>query len=128
MVLALGTVAFVSTNVDGLVVLTVFCADSDFRAAQVVAGQLLATTAWVAVSALAALAAVVIPTRWLGLVGLLPILLGLIQFKALRDEGWGGGNDAPDEPLQSYSVKQTPSRIGAVALVVLAKGADNIAV
>ncbi|HEY7066706.1 MAG TPA: cadmium resistance transporter [Chloroflexota bacterium] len=128
-ILALGAVAYVSTNVDGLVVLMVFFADSQFSPAQILAGQLAATTAWVALSTLAASAAVVVPARWLGLLGLLPILLGLVQLMALRNDFADAEEDlAHAEAEKRQSQKRTRSHVGAVALVALANGADNVAV
>ncbi len=128
-VLALGAAAFISTNVDGLLVLMVFFADSEFAPAQIAAGQLAATALWIVISVAASAAALALPTHWLALLGLVPIVLGLTRLKVLRASG-----DEPAEERTAVeaekdrSLRRTHSRVGAVALIALANGGDNVAV
>jgi cadmium resistance protein CadD (predicted permease) len=80
-VLGTAAAAFAVTNVDAFVVLTLLFATSRStgvpRLAQILAGQYLGFAACVAVSALAAAGLTLVPHRWAGLLGLLPIALGL---------------------------------------------------
>src|ERR1700745_3384087 len=69
--------AFVSTNVDDLFLLTSLFVDAEFRTKSVIAGQFLGMSFLVATSVLAALFAIEIPDRWLCLLGLAPLLLGI---------------------------------------------------
>ncbi|HEY7066722.1 MAG TPA: cadmium resistance transporter [Chloroflexota bacterium] len=128
-VLALGLAAFVSTNVDGLLVLMIFFADAEIAPPQIVAGQLVATVLWIAISVAASAAAVTLPTRWLALLGIIPIALGSSKLKALRSASAGAMDERAEvEMAARRSLQRTRSRVSAVALVALANGGDNVAV
>ena len=68
---------FLLTNIDDLLLLAAFFADPRWRPRAIVAGQLLGIGALVAMSTLAALSALVIPSAWIALVGLAPLALGV---------------------------------------------------
>jgi cadmium resistance protein CadD (predicted permease) len=109
----------VATNLDDLVVLTVFFAATrrdGLRRSQVVAGQYAGIATLVAVSAVAALGLLVVPDRWIGLLGLLPLALGVRGLVHARQA------DHP-EP----SVAAVTGWLG-VAGVTVANGADNLSV
>jgi cadmium resistance transport/sequestration family protein len=111
---------FVGTDVDDLIVLTVLFLSA--RAARrpawpIWAGQYLGIAALVAVSVLAALGLTLIPDRWVPLLGLVPLALGVRGLiAAVRN---GGGED--ESPLSAQGVLP-------VAGITIANGADNIAV
>jgi cadmium resistance protein CadD (predicted permease) len=120
--LATAAVVFAGTNVDDLVVLTVLFlsarATGRPRPAQVWAGQYAGIGALVAVSAAAALGLTVVPDRWVGLLGLVPLALGVKGLvAAVRARG-------ADEPPAAPGVAGALS----VAGVTIANGADNISV
>lgn len=114
-------VVFASTNVDDLVVLTMLFLAS--RAAgkprpwQVVVGQGAGIAVLVASSAVAALGLLIVPARWVGLLGLVPLALGLWKLV-------GAIREAPDS--------DTPSSLAAgltgVAGVAVINGADNVSI
>jgi cadmium resistance protein CadD (predicted permease) len=65
-----GAVAvFVATNLDGFVLLTFPFASPGAQGRTVVVGQYLGLAILVAISAIAAVGLVVVPTRWVGLLG-----------------------------------------------------------
>ncbi|WP_176308599.1 cadmium resistance transporter [Micromonospora sp. NBS 11-29] len=108
---------FAATNLDDVVVLTVLFVAARRsgrpRPWQIVAGQYAGIGALVAVAVVAAAGLLVVPDPWPGLLGLLPIALGVRALLARR---------ADDEP---------PAVVGTlfgVAGVTVANGADNIAV
>ncbi|WP_328345013.1 cadmium resistance transporter [Micromonospora sp. NBC_00421] len=108
---------FAATNLDDIVVLTVlFVAARGTgrpRPWQIVSGQYLGITALVAVGLVVAAGLLVVPDPWTGLLGLLPVALGVRALLARTDD------DAP------------PSVVGGllgVTGVTIANGADNIAV
>src|ERR1700730_12083225 len=87
--------AFASTNVDDLVVLTMLFLASRTagvpRPWQVVVGQCAGIAVLVAAAGLAALGLLIVPTRWVGLLGLAPLGLGLWTLvAALRGAPRGG--------------------------------------
>ena len=111
---------FAGTNVDDLIVLTVLFlsarATGRPRRWQIWAGQYGGIGVLVAVSVVAALGLTLVPDRWVPLLGLVPIALGVRGLiGALRRTP---GDDAP--PVAANAL--------AVAGVTIANGADNIAV
>jgi cadmium resistance transport/sequestration family protein len=77
-----GTAAFVATNIDDIFVLMLFYSQlsATFRRRHVVAGQYLGFAALVAISLLGFLGSLVVPREWIGLLGLLPIAIGIRKF------------------------------------------------
>ncbi len=113
---------FAGTNVDDLIVLTVLFlsarASGRPRPWQVWVGQYAGIAALVAVSAAAALGLTIVPDRWVGLLGLVPIALGVRGLVyAIRS----GSSEEADPPV----VATGPL---SVAAVTVANGADNISV
>jgi cadmium resistance protein CadD (predicted permease) len=112
---------FAGTNVDDLIVLTVLFlsarATGRPRPWQVWAGQYAGIGALVAISALAALGLTLVPDRWVPLLGLVPLALGVRGLvSAVRHR-----SGAADPPVVA-------GNLVAVAGVTIANGADNIAV
>jgi cadmium resistance protein CadD (predicted permease) len=70
---------FAATNVDDIVLLMLWFSQRgpDLRGEQIVAGQYLGFVALVALSLLGFLGALVVPPAWVGLLGLVPLSLGL---------------------------------------------------
>lgn len=117
----LGTVGaaaavFAGTNIDDLIVLTVLFLAARPGRWRVWAGQYLGIGALVAISLLGALGLTIVPDRWVGLLGLVPLALGVRGLvRAFRTDGPVGETSSPTGPL-------------AVAGVTIANGADNISV
>ncbi len=80
-VLGSAAIIFVITNVDAFLVLTLLFAASRGtgvpRPAQIVAGQYLGFIAWVVVSVVAAAGLRLVADAWVGLLGVVPLALGL---------------------------------------------------
>jgi cadmium resistance protein CadD (predicted permease) len=116
-----GVSLFVTTNIDDLVILVAFFAAPAFRPRQVVIGQLLGMAALIAASAVGALAALVAPERYLGLLGVVPLGLGVAKLIAsIRGRG--------QEEDDVVSAPGAATGALAVAGVTIANGADNLAV
>jgi cadmium resistance protein CadD (predicted permease) len=115
---------FAGTNVDDLIVLTVLFlsarANGVPREWRIWAGQYTGIAALVAISASAALGLTILPDRWVGLLGLVPIALGVRGLvSAIRSRSSpSAGEEAP----------VVASGLWSVAAVTIANGADNIAV
>src|SRR5688572_3031895 len=127
-----GIVAFVSTNIDDIVLLMLWFSQTGgaFRRRHVVAGQYLGFGVLLVASLLGYLGALVVPREWLGLLGFAPIALGIRRLLALRH--------ADGEPAQEQRPPEvTPPgglagllgpQAGGVAAVTVANGGDNIAI
>jgi cadmium resistance protein CadD (predicted permease) len=113
---SIAVVAFVSTNIDDLVLLIGFFANPAYRPAHVVAGQFAGISGLIGLSLVGSLLALVIPTAYIGLIGFLPIAIGLRQL-------WRGGTDGSDDVIDHA---KRASRIGTVMLVTLSNGGDNL--
>jgi len=77
MLIAVSAIAFVSTNIDNLLMLSALLALSAVRPLPVVAGFLLATLIVILAALLIARLGDLVDTRYVGLLGLIPIALGL---------------------------------------------------
>lgn len=107
-------VLYMATNLDDIVLLTVLYAGEGSRAVQrqILAGRYLGTAILTGVSILGARGMQLIPERYIGLLGIVPILIGV---KAIFDRD---GDDSAPIAVSAASV----------ALVTLSSGADNLGV
>ena len=114
-------VVFATTNVDDLVVLTFFFMatrnDGRLRAWQVVAGQAAGIAALTASAAVAAIGLLVMPGRWIGLLGVFPLAIGLWKLA-------GAIRRAPGQDTAASVV----TGLSGVAAVAVVNGADNITI
>lgn len=125
---AKAVVLFVTTNVDEVVLLSLFFANPRFPARSVVAGQFIGMAVLTALSAVAAGAAVAIPPGWTSLLGAIPLGLGL-YFGVSFVRGRSSGDEEEEE--EEEETKKRPgdgSQMLTVALVTIANGADNLSV
>ena len=84
--IGIGVTAFVATNIDDIVVLMVFFSSSNFQARHIVIGQYLGIGSLVAISALGSLIALVVPSYIIGLMGLVPIAIGIKELLERRNK------------------------------------------
>lgn len=113
---------FAGTNVDDVVILTVLFlsarAQGRPRPWQIVTGQYAGIAALVAVSGVAALGLAVVPDQWVGLLGLVPLALGVRGLVAAVRSSGGDDDPAP----------AVATGVLSVAGVTVANGADNVSV
>jgi cadmium resistance protein CadD (predicted permease) len=118
---------FVSTNIDDILLLSAFFSDRHLRGRSIVVGQFLGIGTLFIISAVAALAAFVIPSGWTGLLGFFPFVLGL---RALVR--WWTEPESTDGSTAQQSEQRAESRFHSQALgvtaVTLANGGDNLGV
>jgi cadmium resistance protein CadD (predicted permease) len=118
-ILGVAVVAFLGTNADNLVLLFAFLADRSFRPGRVIVGYGLGMLIILGVSWLIAWIAHLFPPKYVGFLGVVPIVLGL---KRLYDQFIRRRNLAePPPPSPS-----THSQIVTVALADVAHGPDTI--
>ncbi len=108
---------YIATNLDDIILLTVLYAGEGSRAARrrILAGRYLGTAVLTGGSILGARGAQLLPERYVGLLGIVPILLGI---KAWFDGRRGDGESAVLDAVSAASV----------ALITISSGADNLGV
>ena len=118
----LSVAAFATTNLDDAFVLLLFFGDRRYRARHVFIGQALGVGLLVLLSLIGALAALALPARAIGLLGLLPIAIGVKHLLARR-------RGQQDEPEAAASPGAAGWRqAAAVAGITVANGGDNLGV
>jgi cadmium resistance protein CadD (predicted permease) len=130
--LLVAIIAFVSTNIDDLLLLSSLFIASNFRAASVVIGQFIGMSLLVLVSVLAAYFMVSMPLAWIGTLGLFPLCLGILRlakgFKVpiaksmlyLKEDEFFG--------KEYLRVPWMKSEWAPAALLTIANGGDNLSV
>lgn len=127
----LGISAFVATNIDDIFILMILFSGSSltFPARQVVLGQYIGMGLLVAISALGSLIPLLIPLHLIGLLGLVPIAIGIKKLiQVVRKK-----NDAGD-PTQIIQEKNPRNKYRSylsfltVTTVTFSNGGDNIGV
>ena len=116
--IGLACVTFIVTNVDDLLILSIYFASPKYKTKNIVAGQYLGIITLVLISLSGVLLGEFVDKRWISLLGILPILLGVKDLLQKRE------NDSDDEIQNSKSTFQFLN----VALVTIANGGDNIGV
>lgn len=113
--------AFAATNIDDILILALFFSQvgAALRRWHIVAGQLVGFTGLVAISLLGFAFSFLIPRPYIGLLGLLPIFLGL--------RAWFGREDG-GEPQTTVRSGAAFASVLSVAGVTFANGADNIGI
>jgi cadmium resistance protein CadD (predicted permease) len=114
---------FASTNIDDLFVLIGFFADRNFRARDIVLGQYIGIAALFSVSVAAALLSLVVPRAYIGLLGIVPILIGLKKLLDLYRK-----HEETEESLEQHLDAGGTGRAVSVAIVTMANGGDNIGI
>ena len=115
--LGIGGLAFVGTNIDNTLVLVAFFADPRYAPRKIVLGQYLGMAGLISASIIAAVLAAAVPTRYVGLCGLIPIGMGIAQL-------WFG---APQGTPALAVGANRPASILEVAAVTISNGGDNLA-
>lgn len=117
-------VSYIATSIDYIVILVVLFTQMKKRkngVRDIVLGQYLGFTILIVISLLAAFGLAFIPQQWIGLLGLIPIFIGLkVLFE--KDE-----EDEEDEEILE-STNRFSSFILSVTVIMLAAGGDNLGV
>lgn len=121
--LGLAVVVFASTNTDDLFILLGFFADPRFRVRDVVIGQYTGIGALYGASVVASLVSLVIPKAYVGLLGLVPIVIGTKKWWEVAR-----GREKTEEELARHPGARATARILSVAAVTTANGGDNIGI
>lgn len=115
-VLSASLTTFAATNIDDAFLLTLFFARR-IPTRRIVAGQYLGFAAIVGISLIGVWAALAIPHRWIRLLGILPLAIGIKRLLQAR-------RARADHPQTQIGTES----IASIALITLSNGADNISV
>ena len=127
-----GITAFVATNLDDIVVLMVFFAqvNAKFRPWQIVAGQYLGFGVLLLLSLPGYFGGRLVPVHWIGLLGLVPLGIGLKMLFAPNDEA-----EEAVQVLESAASNRlqrllafVPPQILQVGAITVANGGDNLGI
>jgi cadmium resistance transport/sequestration family protein len=121
-ILLTSVLAFISTNIDDIFILTLFYGNRKYKHREIVAGQYLGIIALIAVSLIGALAGLLIEPAYIGLLGLLPIYLGLKEIMELTQ------NKQENQETSIEGGGQRKTNVLSVAGVTFANGGDNIGI
>lgn len=125
-----GITAFTATNLDDLVILTLLFSqvNATFRRRHIVIGQYLGFCTLILASMVGFLGGLMLPVEWIGLLGLVPITIGLNRL--LNPE-----NDSSSEPELETKISPTSGLASlisppaySVAAITIANGSDNISI
>lgn len=113
-------VAFAATNIDDIFILTLFFAAVNKRlhSWQIVAGQYIGFACLIAISLIGYFARFVVAQEWTGLLGLLPIVIGIKKLLELKR------NETEEAAIE----KPAAHALFTVAAVTIANGGDNLGI
>jgi cadmium resistance transport/sequestration family protein len=135
--IAEGITAFIATNIDDIIILLLFFAqvDANFRRRHIVVGQYLGFTLLIFASLPGFFGGLVVPREWIGLLGLLPIAIGLKQLLNRQADTEDvqtvtGAFESPSPLTHKKSFLSTvfSPQTYKVAAVTVANGGDNISI
>lgn len=123
-----GFTAFTATNLDDILILMLFFSQVNtiFRKRHIIAGQYLGFTALVLASLPSFFGSLLLPRPCVGLLGLVPIAIGISRLVNSHEENDSDLEETPIQPawFSSFISPQTYS----VAAVTFANGGDNIGI
>ncbi|QSJ17498.1 cadmium resistance transporter [Nostoc sp. UHCC 0702] len=129
-VITTGITAFIATNLDDLVILTLFFSqvNATFRPQHIVIGQYLGFCTLVMISLIGFLGGLVLPAHWIGLLGLVPITIGLNGLLSLNSD-----SSSPKEletesvDASTFAIFMSPQTYSVTAITI-ANGSDNVGI
>jgi cadmium resistance transport/sequestration family protein len=122
--------AFAASNIDDIFLLMLYFSQSNqgYTKRHIILGQYLGIGILVLLSLLGYFGAMLIPKEWIGLLGILPIILGIRQVLSKKEEEeieWIEGVNTDRAGLVSAILSP---QTYAIALVTFANGGDNISI
>ncbi|MDZ4876561.1 MAG: hypothetical protein CLLPBCKN_005996 [Chroococcidiopsis cubana SAG 39.79] len=123
-----GFTAFIATNLDDIFILMLFFSQVNaiFRRRHVVLGQYLGFGSLVLISLPGFFGSLVMPQDWVGMLGILPIAIGISRL--LNRDDASADDTAPEKPGNSTLASLLSPQTYSVAAVTFANGGDNIGI
>jgi cadmium resistance transport/sequestration family protein len=126
-----GTIAFIATNLDDIVVLMIFFAqiNASLRPWHIVVGQYLGFGVLLVLSLPGYFGGILVPQQWIGLLGLVPLGIGIkLLFDRNDDDVEELSVQAVASPKRHSLMNFLSPQILEVATVTVANGGDNIGI
>ncbi|MEH1817572.1 MAG: cadmium resistance transporter [Nostoc sp.] len=132
-----GIIAFIATNIDDIIILLIFFSqvDGNFRRRHILLGQYLGFAAIIIASLPGFFGGLVIQREWIGLLGLLPIGIGIHHLVYKEEDTITVQTVSSDfnqptstNPVLSFVLSILHRQTYKVAAVTIANGGDNISV
>ncbi|MEH1825160.1 MAG: cadmium resistance transporter [Nostoc sp.] len=132
-----GIIAFIATNIDDIIILLIFFSqvDGNFRRRHILLGQYLGFAAIIIASLPGFFGGLVIQREWIGLLGLLPIGIGIHHLVYKEEDTITVQTVSSDfnqptstNPVLSFLLSILHRQTYKVAAVTIANGGDNISV
>ncbi|WP_152589299.1 cadmium resistance transporter [Nostoc sphaeroides] len=130
-------IAFIATNIDDIIILLIFFSqvDGNFRRRHIILGQYVGFAAIIIASLPGFFGGLVVQREWIGLLGLLPIAIG-IHHLVYREEDTitvqtvssDFNQSTPTNPVLSFILSVLHPQTYKVAAVTIANGGDNISI
>ncbi|RCJ30447.1 transporter [Nostoc punctiforme NIES-2108] len=125
-----GAIAFIATNIDDIVILLLFFSqiNANFRPRHIVSGQFLGFTVLLILSLPGLFGGLVLSKNWIGLLGLLPMSIGISSLVNREEDSSKEVIAATEEAEASTITSFFSPQAYSVAAVTIANGSDNISV
>jgi cadmium resistance transport/sequestration family protein len=123
-----GITAFTATNLDDLVILSLWFSQINhtFRSRHIIIGQFLGFSLLVIASLSGFFGGLILPVRWIGLLGLAPIAIGLNNWLNQDDDESQSGNEEAVSGSSPFAILSPQTY--SVAAITVANGSDNISI
>ena len=114
--------AFMSTNIDDIFILILFYGNKKFKDLEILTGQFLGILTLITISLIGSLVGLFIDQAYVGLLGLVPIYLGVRGIWRLLS------SELESDQANDLSRNESRSNVLTVAGVTVANGGDNIGI
>ncbi|AFY31822.1 cadmium resistance transporter [Calothrix sp. PCC 7507] len=125
-----GITAFSATNIDDMFILALFFSqvNETFRRWHIIIGQYLGFTVLVILSIPGFFGGLIIPKPWIGLFGLVPIVIGIRSLLKQEEDELEEVETEVKDSQHSFLAKFLNLQTYSVAAVTFANGTDNISI
>ncbi|QMS86785.1 cadmium resistance transporter [Nostoc edaphicum CCNP1411] len=132
-----GIIAFIATNIDDIIILLIFFSqvNVNFRRRHILLGQYVGFAAIIIASLPGFFGGLVVQREWIGLLGLLPVGIGIQQLVSRKEEtisvqtvSSDFRQSTPTNPVLSFILSVLHPQTYKVAAVTIANGGDNISI
>ena len=118
-ILLASILAFMSTNIDDIFILILFYGNKEYKESEIITGQFLGIITLIVVSLIGSLIALVLPQAYIGLLGLIPLYIGIKGILSVVKK---------EQQEDDHQLKANKSNVLSVAGTTFANGGDNIGI